>query len=469
MRYLLSFALSGMLGCLALLGFWQVHVQGIFDGPGALPGKIDELAAAWTAKNVPLSDRVITLVISDAESAGSLMDLPEAPSGRDRLEAWVRRAYLGRSRAAAEDSAFARAFARDSATIMWTRARYPSAQEENMTREIMAAIVKAHDAGAELDIVTQGLSAGPVLKALKRLEGTTRGGEKVGVNKLVTVGMNSTMLKRIDPFFRFGRPDDLREWSAVWKMDGDPPWTEIGVIDANAEYERYAAEQLYPAWGAKMEDLPPMVQELFRTAAPMRTQFDRRAPVAQAPARKQASAAGSAAAAAPAAPPRDSLAMIAVGGGQSMPEIPRASTPAATVDEFWKGRWIIRLTRAKYYGYRNRNSFSPGWDDNRDFICASEFPTVPGVSHAHECWMQNGQSDADPPLDEFPEAWAWVYDPKGLPQDATPCPRPENKNLERFKAAEGTIASRGKRVLANCTEAYPVACCMKVPEDSPAH
>ena len=443
-----------MFGCLGLVLFWQVHVQGVFDGPGALIAQIDEATAVWNSQNVSPSGRVLTLIISDAESSGDPMALPEAPSSMDKVRDFFRRAYLGKSRAAAEDSAFARAFARDSATIMWTRARFPSAEEENMTRELMAAVVKAHASGAELDIVTQGLSAGPVLRALKKLESRTRGGEAAGVNKLVTVGMNLPMLARIDPYFRFGRPRNLREWAAVWKMDEYPSWTEIAVLSANSGYRSYSADSLYHPWGAQMGDLAPVVKDLFRNATPMVVQFDQRAPVYSA---TRAAAAGSAAASASRS--QDSLSMIVPEGG------PQAAAPDAsgaapvgghlryTPKEPFK--FIeVRLTRAIYYGNQQQQ-----WLGNVVSICKRELPpNSPPELRSTPCSIGDQRSSVDPfspPLDKYPDAWGWA---NGWPLQL--CPSEEEMKMGKFPDATTRLVRRGVVRSAPCTEAHPVACCV---------
>ena len=60
----------------------------------------------------------------------------------------------------------AKAFADKSDAVVWTHEGF-SINDERMTREIAKAVIKAHDAGAELNVVAQGRSAAPVLKALK--------------------------------------------------------------------------------------------------------------------------------------------------------------------------------------------------------------------------------------------------------------------------------------------------------------
>ncbi|MFI5350891.1 MAG: hypothetical protein ACHQ2Z_15190 [Elusimicrobiota bacterium] len=456
MRALLSLGLSAMFGCLGLVLFWQVHVEGVFDGPGALIAQIDEATAVWNSQNVSPGARVLTLIISDAESSGDPLALPEAPSSLDKARDFFRRAYLGKSRAAAEDSAFARAFARDSATIMWTRARFPSPEEENMTREIMAAIVKARDSGAQLDIVTQGLSAGPVLRAIKKLESRTRGGEAAGVNKLVTVGMNLPTLARIDPYFRFGRPRNLREWAAVWKMDEYPSWTEIAVLSADSGDRSYSADSLYHPWGAQMGDLAPVVKDLFRNAAPMVVQFDPRAPVYSA---TRAAAAGSPAASA--ARSQDSSSMVVPEGG------PQAAAPEASGAAPVGGQGVlrytprepfrlveVRLSRAIYYGYQQQEWFA---DDNA--ACMRELPrnSPPGL-RSSLCSIGDHASSTNPftpPLDKYSDAWGWA---NGSPLQL--CPSEAETKTGKFPNATTTLVSRGGVRSVPCTEAHPIACCV---------
>ena len=460
MKYLLSIGSAGLLCCLALFIFWQAHVQGISTGSGALSAQLDELAAAWTAKNTPVNDRMVVLVISDAESADDPLALAKEPSVLDRMKGWFRRTVLGKTRAA-EDSRFARAFAGDAATILWTQASFPTAEEEDMVRGIKAAIVKAHDAGAELDIVTQGLSAGPVLKAVKSLEGTTRGGEKVGVNKLVTVGMNWPTLNRIDPFFKFGRPENLLEWAAIWTTNSLPKKSEIAIFSAGANDALYAAEELYPAWSAKTEDVARVIKSLINSPAAMRRQLALRAPAPKTATWKNhqgfysqqpVSAAGAPAAPASPTPAQDSLAMITGGSGVAILAGSHSGGVEKSTTKADRRGDAVRLTTSKYFGYAVR----------ADAIWKSATPKCP------VCRFSQRESAMGPPLDNYPEEWAWIDDQSDFPPDATQCPPEVYKNLDQFQGAVGMVASRGKIKLASCAESYPIACCGSAATDAPA-
>ncbi|MDE2509847.1 MAG: hypothetical protein KGL74_01875 [Elusimicrobia bacterium] len=429
--------MSVMLLGLVCLGLWSAR-SGTPAEPGVeLTDKLDQLTAAWAANDVPAGDRAVVLVLSDAETSGDPLELADAPSILDRLRGWFRRRILGRS-AIAGYSRFSRAFDADATTISWTQANFPSADDENQIRALMAVVVKAHDAGAELDIVAQGLSAGPALLALQRLDGTVRQGQKVGVNKLVTIGMNSKTLKKLDRAFQFGKPGNLREWAAICRTDSFQRGTEIGVLDAEKEYARYSAEDLFPEWNGRLDGLAPLVRHMIVSPNAFRQQLDQRARPAPAPA-LDASASGPL----PTTPdsgPKDSLALIAGGAGLRIPDSAPAAKPQSMGKPQRAARMDVRLTRAKMSGYDISNE-----------ACLAEFPRT----SANDSWIcRLGNHEKEPPLDQYPSDWAWVDDTEGLGVCATGVPS------ERIPGRQGTIAYRGKKRLESCTEFHPIACCV---------
>ena len=457
-----------MVFCIALAMFWQTHMVGISTGPGSMDAQLDGLSAVWTAQNVPMSERLVTLVLSDAESSGEPLALARLPAAPARLMGWLRRTFLGDARAAS-DSGFAGHFSGDQSTVLWTQASFPSAEGEAMTRDIRAAIIKAHDAGAELDIVAQGFSAGPALKAVQSLDGTTRGGVKVGVNKLVTVGMNWPALNDADPYFKFGRPDNLREWAAIWTTNSDPVKSEIALFSAGENDAVYPAEELYPSWSPRMEDVAVVIKALIHDRASMHEQLARRTPDSLKPPPKlltwknhEGFSTKKEAPAAPASAPRspDSLAMVTGGSGMA-PSAANAAGAAASPHEKHapaggqgdSGR--ILLTRKKYFGYDLQ-----GQDRNADTICMSEYPLNPPAGMGSSFCDLNPES-GDPPLAAYPDEWAWTMDRRD-PAVRTSCPPGFNpKNEEWYPNALGVIASRGKEMTSVCTAAYPVACCVR--------
>ncbi|MBI5209898.1 MAG: hypothetical protein HY927_08000 [Elusimicrobia bacterium] len=266
MRYLVSGGVAAAFFFGALAGFWRSQ-QLARRELGVLTGQVDSKVADWESKKVPAGGRVFNFVISDAGSGPDPFVLPEEPGFLAKAMAWLKSGIVGGKPAAAEPTAFAKSFAGLPDTVVWTHEGFSTASEEAMTREIAKAVVKAHDAGAQVNIVTQGVSASPALKALKSLEGAVRGGRKVQANKVVLVGMNPAGLKRIAPvfFMDFTKPGNVLELADIHTQSTMPPATVVQLFGKNHSGTEYGAEDLWPelaSQGSAPADLIKIVKDL---------------------------------------------------------------------------------------------------------------------------------------------------------------------------------------------------------------
>jgi hypothetical protein len=322
-KYLLALGSAGMCFCVVLLGFWRIRTLDYSEGPLELSIKVDALVSAWAAQNIPMRQRAAVLVISDADDS-DVLAVAEEPWWLDRLSVWLRRGYGPRPRAVNVDSKFVKAYSGDANTIAWTHEGRTTASQRQMVREIMRAIVKAHDAGAEIDVVTQGASVESVLIALKNLEGQARGGAQVGVNKLVSVGASQAALRG------FERPANLFEWATLWRDRSRN--TTIQFFGAGQNATTYQAEELYPSWTGSAIDAAAAAKELAAPGLIMERTLSRRAQAVQARAaliaksRDEFPKANSPLLAPSGVPVQDSLSMIKAG----QPSLPQASAPAAS-------------------------------------------------------------------------------------------------------------------------------------------
>ena len=205
MRHVLS--IGGVIAlCVVLgLGFMLARKSKAALAEGVLFPQVSALVSGWDSQNTPESGRVVNIIVGDSEisslvnklsgtSSGeqSVLDaeiLPSAdkPSFVSRLDSWFKRTFLRRTMSAGGVGALAQSFPNLPNTITWTYTGFETAGEEEMAREFMKAIIKANDAGAEVNIVTQGIAALPALKAIKRLEGVVRNNRQVSVNKLMAL------------------------------------------------------------------------------------------------------------------------------------------------------------------------------------------------------------------------------------------------------------------------------------------
>ncbi|MBI4345321.1 MAG: hypothetical protein HY553_00590 [Elusimicrobia bacterium] len=192
-------------------------------GPPPAPAaeQADALIARWNAQKVPQDKRTVTLVVYDRTATGSPLDPPEEfdkvsrPNPLDRL--------TGGSRPDPETTAFLGAMA-EAQDVILVRYRPGEAERRETAKTVKEAVVKAHDAGAEINVVTQGAGVAPAVQAIAELEGATRQGVPVGVNKLVALGIERPKLKAIDPFFRSDpRPRNVLEWASFYREPGSVP------------------------------------------------------------------------------------------------------------------------------------------------------------------------------------------------------------------------------------------------------
>ncbi|MBI5202736.1 MAG: hypothetical protein HY925_14180, partial [Elusimicrobia bacterium] len=193
-------------------------------GAGA---QADAVIARWSAQNVPMNKRALTVVVYDRSASGTPVDPPDESavlakrSPLDRL--------LGNPPPDPATADFIDTLRKESGVVL---VRYdPRAAGDAASQGVKEAIVKAHDAGAEINVVTAGASVAPAVKAISELEGTTRQGVAVGVNKLVALGIERPRLKLIHSYFNSDpRPRNVLEWANFYREPGAvPPKTYLDV------------------------------------------------------------------------------------------------------------------------------------------------------------------------------------------------------------------------------------------------
>ncbi|MDD5628018.1 MAG: hypothetical protein PHU21_03065 [Elusimicrobia bacterium] len=261
-RKAVAVGLAAALVIASLLVFWRARaVEG--SELGALAPRMEARAADWDAQKVPAASRVFDLVLSDAGSEPLLV--AEEPGLWGRALAWLSRTLRPRP---APPSAFAQGFADEPDTLVWTHEGFAAASAGRITRELTKAVVVAHDAGAEVNIVAQGCSAGPVLKALKGLEKVQRKGAQVGVNKVILVGWSEPRLKSV-PGLEDYDPKGLGnvlELAFVWVPKQEyVRQAMMQVYSRGREGPKVNLEELYPELAgrsAALADLLPLLRQL---------------------------------------------------------------------------------------------------------------------------------------------------------------------------------------------------------------
>ncbi|MBI4677871.1 MAG: group II intron reverse transcriptase domain-containing protein [Elusimicrobia bacterium] len=217
LRHGVPITMAGLLAVIAVMGFWRVHVLSGRD-IGVLTGQVDDKVADWEARRVPASQRAITFVLSDARSGQDPFVEPPDPTQWQRTMEWLGHSVFAGKPAETSLTVFAESFQGEQSAVTWVHDGFSKVSEEGMEKEISKAIVKAHDAGAEINIAAQDASGVTVLKALKKLEGVERGGVKVGANKVILAGTSWPKLKTIPSLsaYDFSKPGNIIELANIW-------------------------------------------------------------------------------------------------------------------------------------------------------------------------------------------------------------------------------------------------------------
>jgi len=277
MRHQLFIGGAAALCVLAALGFWLARKSKAALEPGILTAQVTALADGWESQNIPAAGRVVNIIISDAqtgaltgklsEKAGggkasgsqSVLDsetlsLADEPPVWTKTLVWFKRTFLRKTMSVAEDGGLAESLGAVPNAVTWTHKGFETAGEEEMARELGKALIKADAAGAEVNIITQGISAAPALKAIKRLEGAARKGKSIAVNKLLALDMNKPTLQKIDSgyFGKFKRPGNLKEWVNVWRAPSPPHRVTMELFSQSHNGSRFYADVIFPEMGLRI-------------------------------------------------------------------------------------------------------------------------------------------------------------------------------------------------------------------------
>ncbi|MBI2790067.1 MAG: hypothetical protein HYX59_15455 [Elusimicrobia bacterium] len=235
-RILFTLAVGGLVASISGLSLWRAKTL-VERELGVLTPQVDAMASEWEARKVPLGSRVVTFLLSDARGAFDPFLLKrEEPSGAGD---WIGANLIGGEPASRTETALVRAFADSTALVAWTHDGFAKVSREAMTRELANAVIKAHDAGAEINIVALGSDAGPVLEAMKRLRGQERGGQKVGASKIVILGGGTAR----------ERPENVLELAQVWTTREVGSGILIRVLGGKRDGETLNLEELWPGLG----------------------------------------------------------------------------------------------------------------------------------------------------------------------------------------------------------------------------
>ena len=278
---------------ISALLFWRAGVSRTALRNGPLSAKVDALTADWNANNVPPESRKVTFVISDTEMddmvgklyakdasgggaaevslAGDTLPTGGEPSVFGKMLDWTQRTFFRGGMTAPKQTAFAESFVGTPGALTWSHSGFAEVSEEEMARELMKAILKANDAGAEINIVTYGVSAVAAYKAINSLKDVVRNNKVVEINRLVSVEMNKATLKKLDPeyFKNFGGLKNVREWLNIWTTSSRIQPVTIELFAPTVNGIRFPGRDLFPMLGITGEitakDLTRLVKELTKT------------------------------------------------------------------------------------------------------------------------------------------------------------------------------------------------------------
>lgn len=288
----MKYLVLGVLCAAAAFGFWRAGLSRGAVQAGVLTPQVDVRVQEWESRNVPPSRRTVDIVISDAETAAledmlpgnteglsawdsQALTLGNRPSLLKKMTTWFRRKFMRRSMASAEPTMFVKAFGDDPDAVVWTHDGFASASEAEMAREIALAAALARSAGARVNVVTQGISAVPALRAVEALKGPGEKGAPAPVGKFVAVDMNVPTLQRFAPrdFARFSRPKNAGEWAGVWTSASDPEVATMELFSPAYDGTRFSCNEVLAVLGFQGEvsaaDVIWLVKSLIRQNFPM--------------------------------------------------------------------------------------------------------------------------------------------------------------------------------------------------------
>lgn len=256
--------LSAMACAFMMLVFWRVHALTMQE-IAVLTGGVDEVASEWDAKSLPSSLRAITFLLSDTRAASAPFLLAgDAEDGIfEKAGNWVGRNLIGGSPVAQVPTELERSFSDSTGLVRWTHKGFTRVDPYQMSKEIEKAILRAHDRGAQINIVAQGEDSVAVLMALSRLEGQVRGGVPVGANKVVFVGAKGG----------FRVPGNIVQLASCWTPRGSNGATQIQVFGGGKQSEAFHIDALWPP-GSDSSDPTARKLKLIRGLLDSRQTFE---------------------------------------------------------------------------------------------------------------------------------------------------------------------------------------------------
>lgn len=245
-RYLFTLGVGAMVALVSGASLWRARTL-MERELGVLTSQVDGLAAGWEEAGVPPGSRVATFVFSDTRALLAPFLPPAGEEGfADAAGAWIGRNLIGGNSVVPADAPLVRAFGDSTRLVSWTHRGFTAFGEAAMAREFEKALLKAHDAGAEINVVAQGTDAAAVLMALERVQGMERGGARVGANKVILVGLKAERLKRAA-----GKPANVVELAYLWAAPNPDGAMRLRMrlFDGSGEGETVDLEEAWPGIG----------------------------------------------------------------------------------------------------------------------------------------------------------------------------------------------------------------------------
>ncbi len=218
------------------LYFVKLSVEETASGENQGGEALAKLAREWDAKRVPLSERVVSIVVSDSDSRASVLHMEEAGSTEGLVASLRRRMSRSRPAPAAPISGqTASNWQVDS--VSWATER------ERTVRAISKQIAAASAVGARVTVVAQGHGTEAALEAMRLVAGEDSGvavpdagpGKSVGaspggappsrkpvqVEKFIALGMRREGLREFKPGALsyaswFDRKSGIRKLAQNW-------------------------------------------------------------------------------------------------------------------------------------------------------------------------------------------------------------------------------------------------------------
>ncbi len=209
-----------------------------------ISSQVEQLIAQWEMNQVSESGRFVTLILTDSSLSEDPFLAPTGPMSLEFFDKLMSLSGKGTGTTVPQTE-FDKTLAGAPNAILWSFPGFSRPDEKSVVKDLMKSLVLVHDAKAPLNIVSQGDINSAVIKAIRNMEGTTRDGEQIGVNKLILLGAAKARLRSFSPtyFKKFRYPNNAWEILRAFTDTRPPPAVQFRYVSRSGVGAWFATRQ----------------------------------------------------------------------------------------------------------------------------------------------------------------------------------------------------------------------------------